>query len=81
MISEFIYKSSYPNIHITQTRAVAPYGWDTSGVDVICLVVTATMQMMIIVIIQPWLLLDFLHLKDTVNYRSAAVLKNVALLL
>ena len=65
MISEFIYTNAYPNTLITQTLAVAPYGWDTSGVDAICLVVTATMRMMIIVIIQPRLLLDILHLLDT----------------
>ena len=65
MISEFIYTSSYSNTHITQTLAVAPYGWDTSDVDAIYLVVTATMQMMIIVIIQPLLLLVFLHLLVT----------------
>ena len=77
MISEFIYTTCYPNTHISQTLAVAPYGVDTSGVDAICSVVTATMRMMIIVII----LTRVVVLEDTVNYRSAAVLKDVALLL
>ena len=51
MISEFIYTSTYPNIHIIQMHAVAPYGLDITGVAAISLVATATMRMMIIVII------------------------------
>ena len=53
MVSEFIYTSPYPYINIIKTLAVARIGLDVIGVAAICLDVTATMQMMIIVIILP----------------------------
>ena len=80
MISWFIYTSPQLNINIIQTLVVAPYGLDTVGVVAICLVAIVTMRMMIIVTILPWVLLELFHMRDTVDYQPAAVLKDVALL-
>ena len=80
MISELIYTTPYPNINIIKTLAVVRgmgFFRELTCVAATFLVVTATMRMMIIVII----LTRVVVLEDTVNYRSAAVLKDVALLL
>ena len=82
MISEFNYTNTYPNINIIKTLAVARgvsfVGFILTCVAATYLVVTATMQVMIIVII---LTMVVAIMEDSVNCRSAAVLKDVALLL
>ena len=81
MISELIYTSPYPNTNIIKTLAVVRgvylVGFELADVAATFLVVTATMQVMIIVIILPGAVLMEM---DTVLFRSAAVLKDVALL-
>ena len=85
MISEFIYTSPYPNFHIIQMHAVAPYGLDMWDVAATFLIVTATMHMMIIVIMVARFLLDWLAIRKVTSGnvipRSPEVLKDVALLL
>ena len=80
MISELIYTSPYPNTNIIKTLAVVRgvylVGFELADVAATFLVVTATMQVMIIVIILPGVVMEM----DTVLFRSAAVLKDVALL-
>ena len=80
MISEFIYTSTYPNIHIIQMHAVARYGLDISDVAATFLIVTATMQMMIYVIILAIIVINLWlnHSKLAILW-SSVVLKDVAL--